>query len=155
MIAPVVGSGVCPAWIHTVEKRASSGSFMVMGVSRSPCSPTRASSAQRIQLSCDPLRMGSPRLPDEPSAARRRQLVPSLPLPPEAADPFSARELLLGSWPGRFFLGATALKLVIALWRRLGTVPGFVMVLSSITTVGLLGAVGYLAWRLFVRVQRH
>jgi len=65
-------------------------------------------SLARIQLSFDILRMGSPRLPVEPSAARRRQLVPSLPLPPEGGRPFSPRALILESWPGRLFLGATA-----------------------------------------------
>jgi hypothetical protein len=29
MIAPVPGSGVCPAWMQMVEKRASGGSFML------------------------------------------------------------------------------------------------------------------------------
>ena len=70
------------------------------------------------------LRMGSPRLPVEPSAARRRQPAPSLPPPPEVTAPFSARELLLDTWPGRLFLIATLLKLVVAIWRRLAERAG-------------------------------
>src|SRR4029079_14434121 len=31
MIAPVDGSGSCPAWMQTVEKRADAGSFMRVG----------------------------------------------------------------------------------------------------------------------------
>jgi phosphoserine phosphatase RsbU/P len=99
--------------------------------------------------------MGSPRLPDEPSAARRRQLVPSLPLPPEAAPPFSPRALILESWPGRMFLGATALKLVIAIWRRLADVPAAIQIISSAATVALIVSVGYLLWGVFVRVRRQ
>jgi len=99
--------------------------------------------------------MGSPRLPVEPSAARRRQLVPSLPLPPEAAPPFSPRALILDSWAGRLFLGATAIKLVIAIWRRLAGVPAAIQIVSSIATVALIAAVTYLVWGLFVRVRRQ
>jgi len=99
--------------------------------------------------------MGSPRLPDEPSAARRRQLVPSLPLPPEAAPPFSPRAFILESAPGRLFLGATAIKLVIAIWRRLASVPNPVQIISSLATVALIVSVGYLMWGVFVRVRRQ
>ena len=35
MIAPVVGSGSCPAWMQMVEKRALSSSFTQMTLS--PC----------------------------------------------------------------------------------------------------------------------
>jgi phosphoserine phosphatase RsbU/P len=99
--------------------------------------------------------MASPRLPVEPSAARRRQPVPSLTWPPEVAPPFSAREIVLHSWPGRLFILATGLKLLVAIWRRLGTVPGFVQVLSSAATIGLVVSVAYLFWGLFVRVRRQ
>ena len=99
--------------------------------------------------------MGSPRLPVEPSAARRRQPVPSLPLPPEVVAPFSAREFVLHTWQGRLFILATALKLIVAVWRRLGAVPGFVQILSSAATIGLVVSVGYLLWGLFVRVRRQ
>jgi sigma-B regulation protein RsbU (phosphoserine phosphatase) len=99
--------------------------------------------------------MGSPRLPDEPSAARRRQLVPSLPLPPEAAPPFSPRAFILHSWPGRLFLGASALKLVIAIWRRLASVPSAIQIISSLATVALIVSVVSLGWGVFVRVRRQ
>lgn len=99
--------------------------------------------------------MGSPRLPDEPSAARRRPAATALPLPPDVAEALVVRDVLLRSWPGRLFIIATLLKLVVAVWRRLAPVPSFVQVLSSAATLGLAISVGYLLWRLFVLVQRQ
>ncbi len=98
--------------------------------------------------------MGSPRLPVEPAAARRL-LAPSLPLPLEAAPPFSPRALILDSWPGRLFLAATAIKLVIAIWRRLANVPAAIQIVSSLATIALIVSVAALAWGVFVRVRRQ
>jgi phosphoserine phosphatase RsbU/P len=98
--------------------------------------------------------MGSPRLPVEPSAARRRQPVPSLP-PAGIATSLTARDIVLRSWPGRIFLVATGLKLLVAVWRMFGTVPAVVQLLSSVATLALILAVGYLLWGLFVRVRRQ
>jgi sigma-B regulation protein RsbU (phosphoserine phosphatase) len=99
--------------------------------------------------------MGSSRLPVEPSAVRRRQPVPSLPPPPDVTAPFSARDILLGTWAGRVFLGCTGFKLVLAVWRQIAAVPGPVQLLSSLATVALIAAVGYLVWGLFLRVRRQ
>ena len=99
--------------------------------------------------------MGSPRLPVEPSAARRRQPVPSLPVPREPALPFSARDFVLRSWPGRLFIGATLLKLIVGVLRRAGALPGAAQILSSVATIGLVISVAYLSWGLFVRVRRQ
>ena len=99
--------------------------------------------------------MGSPRLQDEPSAARRRPPATALPLPPDVADTLVGRDVLLRSWPGRLFIIATLLKLVVAVWRRVAPVPSFVQVLSSAATLGLAISVAYLLWRLFVLVQRQ
>ena len=87
--------------------------------------------------------MGSPRLPVEPSAARRRQPVPLLTPPPEVTAPFSARDIVLGSWSGRVFLIATFLNVLFAIWRRLAAVPGPVQLLSSLATIALIVAVGH------------
>jgi sigma-B regulation protein RsbU (phosphoserine phosphatase) len=99
--------------------------------------------------------MGSPRLPDEPSAVRRRPPATALPLPPDVAETLVVRDVLLRSWPGRLFIIATLLKLVVAVWRRVAAVPSFVQVLSSAATLGLAISVAYLLWRLFVLVQRQ
>ena len=99
--------------------------------------------------------MGSSRLPVEPSAGRRRQPTPALPLPPELQGTFSPRAVLLHSWAGRLFIVGTAIKLAIAALRRVGTVPQFVEVLSSAATIALAVSVVYLLWRLFVLVHRR
>jgi sigma-B regulation protein RsbU (phosphoserine phosphatase) len=74
---------------------------------------------------------------------------------PAAAPQPTARELLFQTWPGRLFLVAAGLKLVIAIWRAAGTLPEAVRVASSIVTVALAIAVGVFAWRLFVQIKRR
>src|SRR5215208_2731018 len=74
---------------------------------------------------------------------------------PGAAPQPTARDHLLHTWPGRLFLIAAALKLVIAVWRIAGTVPDAVLVLNSIATLALAIAVFVFAWRLFVQIKRR
>jgi phosphoserine phosphatase RsbU/P len=74
---------------------------------------------------------------------------------PAAASQPTARELLFQTWPGRLFLVAAAVKLVIAMWRAVATLPDAVRITSSITTVALGIAVGVFAWRLFVQIKRR
>jgi len=74
---------------------------------------------------------------------------------PVAAPQPTARELLFQTWPGRLFLVAAGLKLVIAIWRAAGTLPDAVRIASSIATVGLAVAVSVFAWRLFVQIKRR
>lgn len=74
---------------------------------------------------------------------------------PGAAPSPAARDQLLHTWPGRLFLGAAALKLVVAVWRIAGHVPDAVLVLNSIGTLALAIAVGVFAWRLFVQIKRR
>ena len=53
----------------------------------------------------------------------------------------TARDLLLNSWPGRLFIIAAALKVLVALVRLVGDVPAFLSVSSTAATVapGVLG----------------
>jgi phosphoserine phosphatase RsbU/P len=74
---------------------------------------------------------------------------------PAAAPQPTARELLFQTWPGRVFLVAAGLKLLIAIWRAAGTLPEAVRIASSIATVALGIAVGVFAWRLFVQIKRR
>ncbi len=93
-----------------------------------------------------------------PSAFRQsRPTPPELPSPPPPTGdpPPSARELLFHSWAGRLFLVATALKVVVAILRRLVDVPGPIQALSSAATIGLALSVGYFVWRLFRLMQRR
>ena len=74
---------------------------------------------------------------------------------PGAAPQPTARDQLLHSWPGRLFLLAAALKLVIAVWRIAGTVPPSLLIVNSIGTLALAVAVGVFTWRLFVQIKRR
>ena len=76
-----------------------------------------------------------------------------LPLGPDA--PVSARDLLLRSWAGRLFIIATALKVLVAVIRLFGDLPGFVQVFSSAATIGLVVSVAYFIWRLFILMKRR
>ncbi len=98
--------------------------------------------------------MATRRVEDPPVPARRRQVPPTLPLPP--GDPArSPRDLLLRSWPGRLFIVAAIIKLVLAALRLIVDLPTFLEVLSTTATIALLVAVGYFVTRLIILVQRH
>ena len=99
--------------------------------------------------------MRSKPLPERPPPARRRSTALSPALPPGPAPDLSLRTLLLGSWAGRLFLIAAALKLIVAVVRTIGEVPAFVRVLSTAATIGLIISVGYFVWRLIVLMKRR
>ena len=69
---------------------------------------------------------------------------------PGAAPQPTARDHLLHTWPGRLFLIAAALKLVIAVWRIAGTVPAAVIVIHHVSTLALAIAVGVSTKSIFV-----
>ena len=94
------------------------------------------------------------RLPDRTTAGAPR--VPFLPEPPPGTEPQqTAADLLLRSWPGRLFIVSTILKLLVAVIRRIGTLPAFIEVLSSAATIGLVISLGYFTWRLFMLMKRR
>src|SRR5262249_16382190 len=80
-----------------------------------------------------------------------RRLMPR----PAAAPQPTARAILFDTWPGRLFLISASIKLVVALWRMTGALPGAMSVVSGAGTIGLVIAVGVLAWRLFVQIKRR
>jgi len=93
----------------------------------------------------------------QPSARRRRAdelSFGSAPVLPDLPRQ-SPREILFATWPGRLFLGSAAVKLVVALWRLTGALPAVARVVSGAATIGLVVAVGYFAWRVFVQVKRR
>src|SRR5687768_7163522 len=94
------------------------------------------------------------RLADVPAPARRRQPLPSLPLPPPEPHR-SARDVLIKSWPGRLFIVAAATKFVAGLFRLAGEPPAFIQVLSSIATLGLAISFVYFLARLFLIIKRR
>ena len=98
--------------------------------------------------------MASRRLADTPTPARRRQAQPSLPMPPDDSGR-TARDLLLHSWPGRLFIIAAVLKVLVALIRLVGDVPSFLRVLSTAATVALAFSVLFFLTRLIFLVQRR
>jgi sigma-B regulation protein RsbU (phosphoserine phosphatase) len=67
----------------------------------------------------------------------------------------TARDLLLNSWPGRLFIIAAALKVIVSLVRLVGDVPGFLAVLSTAATIGLAFSVLFFGTRLVFLVQRR
>src|SRR3972149_3396379 len=136
--------------MQIVEKRAASGSFTVMTLSphrgvgplaNGPCPP--------VCYHRQSTRMASTRVPDRPSAGRPRPTPPVMPTPAPVAMP-TPRQLLLHSWPGRLFIVAAAVKLLVAALRLVGEPPVFVRVVSSVATIGLAVSVSYFAWRLFI-----
>ena len=98
--------------------------------------------------------MASRRLADTPTPARRRQAPPSFPMPPDDSGR-TARDLLLNSWPGRLFIIAAALKVIVALVRLFVEVPSFLLVLSTAATIGLAFSVLFFLTRLVFLVQRR
>ena len=93
------------------------------------------------------------RLPERASAAQRQ--APLLPGADEAERSHTARELLLHSWPGRVFLAAAALKILIAVARQFGELPAPVEIVSGAATVGLFVALGYFVWKLISLAKRR
>jgi sigma-B regulation protein RsbU (phosphoserine phosphatase) len=78
----------------------------------------------------------------------------SLPLPP--AEPHVAiRDVLTRTWPGRLFIVAAGVKLLLSLGRLIGDLPGFLQILNTTATLALLVVLGVFVWRLFVMVQRR
>ena len=68
---------------------------------------------------------------------------------------YSARDLLLKTWPGRLFIISAALKLVVALLRLAGDLPRLISVLSGAATIGLVVSVSIFVWRLFVLMKQR
>jgi phosphoserine phosphatase RsbU/P len=95
------------------------------------------------------------RLPDATRGGRHAPPAPPLALPPGLEPTPSVRQALLETWPGRLFVIAAALKLIVALLRRAGDLPRFIEVLSSAATIGLVVSVGYFVARLFLLVKRR
>jgi phosphoserine phosphatase RsbU/P len=93
------------------------------------------------------------RLPDATRDGRRSPSAP--PLPPGLEPAPSVRQALFDTWPGRLFVIAASLKLLVALLRRAGDVPQFIEVLSSAATIGLVISVVYFVARLFLLVKRR
>ena len=93
-----------------------------------------------------------------PAASRQsRRTLPELPAQRPAAPDLSPSpaDLLFYTWPGRLFLVAAALKLLVAVLRRVTGVPGAIELLSSAATIGLMVSVGYFVWRLFLLMKRR
>jgi sigma-B regulation protein RsbU (phosphoserine phosphatase) len=68
----------------------------------------------------------------------------------------SAREVLVRTWPGRIFLAAVAIKLVVVVWRlEAHAVPGGLQATSGLATLGLIAALCIFSWRLLVQVRRR
>jgi sigma-B regulation protein RsbU (phosphoserine phosphatase) len=67
----------------------------------------------------------------------------------------SARDLLLHSWPGRLFIIAASLKVIVALVRLVGDVPTFLSVSSTAATIALAFSVLFFLTRLVFLVQRR
>src|SRR5688572_14018085 len=135
MIAPVDGSGTCPAWIQIVGKRALSGSFMVLGYHRL---------STRMRL----------RLPQRATAGRPPATLPGTSPAPEPTP--TAADLLLRSRAGRLFMVSALIKVLIGLIRRvLGDLPTFIEIVSGAATLGLIASLSYFLWRLFVLAKRR
>jgi serine phosphatase RsbU (regulator of sigma subunit) len=78
-----------------------------------------------------------------------------LPPRPAARPQPSPRELLLHSWPGRVFLAAALIKLIVVVWRVAAPLPDAVRLVSGFATIGLVVALAMFSWRLFVQVKRR
>jgi sigma-B regulation protein RsbU (phosphoserine phosphatase) len=95
------------------------------------------------------------RLPAPPRTSRRTP--PELPghVPPPDDPTPSPRDLLFTTWPGRLFLVAAGLKLLVALLRAITGLPDALEIVSSAATIGLILSVGYFVWRLFLLLKRR
>jgi phosphoserine phosphatase RsbU/P len=94
--------------------------------------------------------MSTPRVPERALPGSRRAA------PAAGADlPYSARDLLFNTWPGRLFIISAALKLLVALLRLAGDLPRVVSVLSGAATIGLVVSVSIFVWRLFVLMKQR
>ena len=67
----------------------------------------------------------------------------------------TARDLLLNSWPGRLFIIAALLKILVVLVRLVGQVPAFLSAASTAATVALAFSVLFFLTRLVFLVQRR
>jgi sigma-B regulation protein RsbU (phosphoserine phosphatase) len=74
---------------------------------------------------------------------------------PAAVPQPSPREILFGTWFGRLFLVAAAVKFVVAIWRVSAALPSAVRIVSGAATICLGIALGVFAWRLFVQIKRR
>src|SRR5262249_50068623 len=78
-----------------------------------------------------------------------------LPPRPAARPQPSPRDLLLHSWPGRVFLAAALIKLIVVVWRVAAPLPDAVRLVSGFAPIGLPVALAMFSWRLFVQVKRR
>lgn len=78
-----------------------------------------------------------------------------VPTPRTGASNQSSRELLFRTWPGRVFLAAALIKLIVIVWRVEAPLPGSVQATSGFATLGLVIALAMFSWRLFVQVRRR
>ena len=67
----------------------------------------------------------------------------------------SARHLLLHSWAGRLFIGASALKVVLGIVRQFIALPPLVLLINGAATVALAVSVGFFVWRLILLTKRR
>ena len=82
-----------------------------------------------------------------PAASRQsRRTLPSLTIGLRRRISHLPRRILFNTWPGRLFLVASALKLLVAVLRSV-IGAGAIELLSSAATIGLMASVGYFAWR--------
>ena len=93
------------------------------------------------------------RLPERVSAGRRETPLP--PVPEGMDPPLSARQLLFRSWAGRLFLVSAALKVVLVLLSQAIILPQVLDILSSAATLGIIVALFYFLWRLFILTKRR
>jgi sigma-B regulation protein RsbU (phosphoserine phosphatase) len=75
--------------------------------------------------------------------------------PRSGASHQSPRELLVRTWPGRVFLAAALIKVIVVVWRVEAPLPGSVQATSGFATLGLVAALAMFSWRLFVQVKRR
>jgi sigma-B regulation protein RsbU (phosphoserine phosphatase) len=67
----------------------------------------------------------------------------------------SAREILTHTWPGRVFLAAVSLKVIVGLLQRLTPASAILEVLGAAATLALAFALSYFIVRLLVLIKRR